>query len=98
MGKKKGEKGRNWEGERERCLGFVDARAMVGENPLALGEEGGVGRRRVAAGGVTVAGRVFSLLSQTSNFKLQTSNQSGTGSRRFWALWATIYGQFWPCQ
>lgn len=40
------------------CLGFVDARAMVSKDLLAIGVEAGIGGFRFAAGGVAVGGGV----------------------------------------
>lgn len=57
---------RNW--KKKKCLGFIDARAMVGEDLLALGIEVGIGRRSVAAGGVAVGGRV--VLRRVSHFPI----------------------------
>jgi hypothetical protein len=40
------------------CLGFVDARAVVSKDFLALRVDAGIGRRSVAAGGVAVGGQI----------------------------------------
>lgn len=40
------------------CLGFVDARAMVSKDLLAIGVEAGIGGFPFAAGGVAVGGGV----------------------------------------
>lgn len=40
------------------CLGFVDARAMVGEDFLALGVDAGIGWLDVTGGGVAGGGGI----------------------------------------
>lgn len=52
---------RDWKGRGERCLCFVDARAVVGEDFLALGVDAGIGGRNVAGGSVGGGGGVVVL-------------------------------------
>lgn len=43
----------------EKCLGFVDSRAMISEDSLALGVETGIRRRNVAGGSVAGGGGII---------------------------------------
>jgi len=49
---------REGKGRGKRCLGFVDARTMIGEHFLALGVDAGIGGLNVASGGVDGGGGI----------------------------------------